>query len=107
MTNTTTIKCAFCQGKGKDPFQLLSALATCQVCNGEGKVNVIAPYDNCPACGGAGIKLHTRLVCTVCAGRGVISHQKGGEDCPACQGSGKNRENDLPCSTCGGSGRVE
>src|SRR3989338_1686154 len=107
MTNTTTIKCAFCQGKGKDPFQLLSVLATCQVCNGEGKVNAISPYDSCSFCGVSGIKPHTRLVCTVCAGRGVISHQKGGEDCPACQGSGKNRENDLPCSTCGGSGKVE
>lgn len=107
MTNTTTIKCAFCQGKGKDPFKLLSELAICQVCNGEGKVNVISPYDSCPFCGGSGIQPHTRLVCTVCRGFGVISHQKDGKDCPACAGSGKNIENDLPCSTCGGSGKVE
>lgn len=107
MDKTSTIKCAFCQGKGKDPFELLSELATCQVCNGEGKVNVISPYDGCLACDGSGVQSHTRLVCTVCAGKGVIGHQRGGEDCPTCGGSGKNRENDLPCSTCGGSGKVE
>jgi len=26
------ITCAFCKGKGKDPFGLLSKLADCQVC---------------------------------------------------------------------------
>lgn len=107
MAETATIKCAFCQGKGKDPFELLSELATCQVCNGEGKVNIILPYNSCPACGGSGVKSHSRLVCTVCNGKGVIRRQKGGEDCPACGGLGKNSENDLPCSTCGGSGKVE
>jgi len=107
MDKTSTITCAFCQGKGKDPFQLLSELATCQVCHGKGKVNILFPYDSCPACGGSGVKPHSRLVCTVCAGRGVISRQQDGQDCPACAGSGKNSENDLPCSACGGSGKVE
>lgn len=105
MDKTSIIKCAFCQGKGKDPFKLLSELAICQVCNGEGKVNVISPYDSCPFCGGSGIQPHTRLVCTVCNGKGVISRQSG-EGCPICEGSGKNRENDLPCSNCGGKGKV-
>ena len=105
MDKTSTIKCAFCQGKGKDPFELLSELATCQVCNGKGKVNITLPYNSCPACGGSGIKSHSRLVCTVCNGKGVIS-RKSGEGCPICGGSGKDKESDLPCSTCGGTGKI-
>jgi len=31
----TEVECAFCRGKGKDPFDLLSSLAQCEV--GEGK----------------------------------------------------------------------
>jgi len=37
------IKCAFCKGTGKDPFDLLSKLSTCQVCGGKGKVEVKEP----------------------------------------------------------------
>ena len=100
-----TIKCAFCQGKGKDPFELLSELAKCQVCNGKGKITVVVPYDTCPACHGSGVKSHSRLVCTVCNGKGVIS-QKKGKNCPICGGSGIDKESDLPCATCGGKGKV-
>ena len=32
------IECAFCKGTGKDPFNLLSELATCQVCGGKGVI---------------------------------------------------------------------
>lgn len=105
MTETTTIKCAFCQGKGKDPFELLSELAKCQVCNGKGKITVVVPYNTCSACDGSGVKSHSRLVCTVCNGKGVISRQRG-ENCPICLGSGKDKESDLPCSTCGGKGKI-
>ena len=41
------IKCAFCKGTGKDPFDLLSELATCQVCGGKGKVDIIEPAIKC------------------------------------------------------------
>ena len=37
------ISCAFCKGKGIDPFGLLSELAICQVCLGKGKVEVDEP----------------------------------------------------------------
>ena len=37
------IKCGFCKGTGKDPFDLLSQLAVCQVCKGTGKVEVEEP----------------------------------------------------------------
>ena len=107
MAKTSTIECAFCQGKGTDPFGLLSELATCQVCLGAGKVDIVVPFNSCVACGGSGVKPHSRLVCTVCNGKGSISHQKGSEACPKCQGTGNNRESDLPCSTCSGSGKVE
>jgi len=63
MAKRAIIKCAFCQGKGKDPFNLLSELATCQVCNGKGEIRVVIPYDRCLACGGSGVKSHSRLVC--------------------------------------------
>ena len=76
MAQVKTIQCAFCRGKGKDPFQLLSKLSLCQVCGGKGKVNVPFPYDTCPVCRGSGIQPHTRLVCTTCNGKGVISSQK-------------------------------
>lgn len=105
MAKTATIKCAFCGGKGKDPFELLSEMAKCQVCSGRGKVIVVVPYDSCLACGGSGISSHSRLVCTACNGKGVVS-QKKGEECPACEGSGKDKESDLPCSTCGGTGKI-
>ena len=41
-TETTTaegwveLTCAFCQGKGRDPFGLLSVLSTCGACCGAG-----------------------------------------------------------------------
>jgi hypothetical protein len=44
------IKCAFCKGTGKDPFDLLSELATCQVCEGTGKVGVVEPAIKCVFC---------------------------------------------------------
>ena len=39
----TQITCAFCKGTGKDPFDILSELAACQVCGGTGKVEVEEP----------------------------------------------------------------
>lgn len=38
--NQVTVRCAFCNGTGKDPFGLLSILATCQACRGSGEVTV-------------------------------------------------------------------
>ena len=76
MVETKTIKCAFCQGTGKDPFELLSKMATCQVCGGERKVTVPVPHVTCPVCGGSGIQPHTRLVCRTCGGKGIISPER-------------------------------
>jgi len=66
------IKCAFCKGTGKDPFDLLSELATCQVCGGRGEVEVNEPAIKCAFCKGTGIYPHTRVTCTVCNGKGMV-----------------------------------
>jgi DnaJ-class molecular chaperone len=65
------ITCAFCKGKGKDPFKLLSPLSNCPVCNGYKTVYVIAPYETCPACEGTGVYYRSRLFCWNCHGKGV------------------------------------
>lgn len=99
------IKCAFCRGKGLDPFELLSKMAKCQVCGGRGEVWVAEPYRRCAHCGGSGVNPHSRISCSVCLGRGVITTEKT-KTCLDCKGTGKNFESGLPCLTCGGGGVV-
>lgn len=85
MSKTTIIKykeiaCAFCKGKGKDPFGVPSKISNCQVCFGKGKVVVAdQPHKTCEACRGTGIFAHHRLPCSVCKGKGVMptNGQKG------------------------------
>ena len=106
MTEITTITCAFCKGKGKDPFGIMSKDTACQVCGGRGKVAVVKPYAKCAHCQGTGISPYSRNVCTTCNGRGVISVTDGKKVCSECKGSGRAEENDLPCTACGGRGIV-
>jgi len=72
-----TITCAFCKGRGKDPFGIPSKLSNCQVCWGEGKV-VIAdiPHETCGACKGTGVFIHHRLSCSVCKGKGAVTKDR-------------------------------
>jgi len=102
------IRCAFCKGKGKDPFNLLSELATCQVCGGKGEVEVEEPVIKCAFCKGTGVYPHNgRVTCTVCNGKGSI-HVKGNTNpCPECKGTGKEIDSGLPCIKCGGKGVVK
>ena len=51
----TEVECAFCRGKGTDPFALLSSLAQCEVCEGKGKVEARNPFIKCAFCAGTGI----------------------------------------------------
>ncbi|MBU4370204.1 hypothetical protein KKG58_05680 [Patescibacteria group bacterium] len=79
------IKCGYCQGSGKDPFETPSKLSNCQVCQGRGEVLVKQPYETCSACKGNGRAFHQRLTCSVCNGRGVVPkisgrERKDGED---------------------------
>jgi len=101
------IKCAFCHGKGIDPFELLSEHSVCQVCNGEGKVEIAEPAIECAFCKGSGIYPGTRITCTVCGGKGMITVGKNvSEKCPGCKGSGAAAESGLPCLKCKGKGVI-
>jgi len=97
------IRCAFCSGMGKDPFDLLSPIAHCLVCNGTGQVHVEEPVKKCVFCAGSGKNpLGARVPCIVCGGKG---HYKCISDtiCARCKGTGKSSDG-LPCTRCGGKG---
>ena len=66
------IKCAFCKGRGKDPFEILSPLSNCPVCHGRGVVKVRKPYEKCKACDGTGVYARSHLYCWTCHGKGVV-----------------------------------
>jgi DnaJ-class molecular chaperone len=101
------VQCAFCKGKGKDPFNLLSELAICQVCRGTGKVEVIEPAIKCAYCKGTGIYPHNgRVTCTVCNGKGSITVKGTTEECTKCKGTGTAIDSGLPCIKCGGIGVI-
>ena len=99
------VKCAFCQGRSRDPFGILSYLSNCCVCGGKGVVRVAKPYVTCRACEGTGIQPFTRLTCLACGGRGVINVAEKTETCPVCGGAGADTENRY-CLSCHGSGVI-
>lgn len=71
------IICAFCKGKGKDPFGVPSKLSSCQACSGRGKFSIAdIPHERCRACKGTGIFAHHRLPCSVCKGKGIVPADK-------------------------------
>lgn len=76
------IPCAFCRGKGKDPFKLLSPLSNCPVCHGHKTVYVIKPYEACPVCDGTGVYTRSKLFCWNCHGKGVV-HARPEEEAKA------------------------
>lgn len=101
------IECAFCKGKGKDPFGLLSSNSKCQVCVGKGGVQVEKPIRKCVYCKGIGVYPHSaRITCTVCGGKGSIAIKGLTEPCPECKGAGRNADSGLPCSNCKGKGLI-
>lgn len=98
--NAKTLTCAFCKGKGKDPFEVPSKLSNCQVCNGRGTVQVVEPVEICPACAGIGIYKHHRLPCAVCKGKGQIHRIHGKDRTDGCKPENKEMidiETGLPC----------
>jgi len=101
------VQCAFCKGSGKDPFNLLSEFAICQVCGGRGKVEVKEPAAKCAFCKGTGVYPHNaRVTCTVCNGKGLVSVKGPSEECPKCKGTGQEIDSGLPCIKCSGKGGV-
>ncbi len=100
---TKIITCAFCGGKGKDPYDLLSVSAYCLVCNGQGHVTITEPYKKCLFCSGTGKSpLGARVSCIVCLGKGYY-HCDSDKVCGQCKGKGKSNDG-LPCTKCGGKG---
>ena len=100
------IKCAFCKGTGRDPYDILSKLSNCQVCKGHKTVEVETPFVACLYCRGTGRQRHTRLTCSSCRGKGVITLAGPTGPCPKCGGAGREPEADLACSRCKGAGLV-
>lgn len=101
------IICAFCEGKGNDPFELLSKNANCQVCGRKGRVEVEEPYIECLFCEGSGVyPCGTRITCTVCGGKGKVTIKGLTEECPECKGIARNINSGLSCSKCRGKGLV-
>ena len=101
-----TATCAFCRGKGIDPFELLSRISVCQVCGGRKEVTVPAPAIRCAFCNGTGIHRDQRLVCVVCGGKGLVEIKEPLETCPDCNGKGVVEGDYLPCLKCKGKGVV-
>lgn len=100
---STKIKCSFCEGKGKDPFNLLSNTSQCQVCNGLGAVEIDAPFRKCVFCSGTGKNpLGARIPCIVCKGKGSNSITSE-VICIKCIGTGRAVDG-LPCTGCKGIG---
>ncbi|MEI8004955.1 MAG: hypothetical protein WCI48_02020 [Bacteroidota bacterium] len=98
-----TIKCAYCNGTGKDPFDLLSPISHCLVCNSTGVVEVAEPMKKCIFCSGTGRNpLGARVPCIVCGGRGSF-HTDSSKKCTQCKGTGRSSDG-LPCTRCGGKG---
>ncbi len=100
---TKKINCAFCEGTGKDPFELLSSISDCMVCSGSGTTEVSEPMKKCIFCNGSGKNpLGARVPCIVCGGKGN-NYSQGNSKCTYCKGTGKSSDG-LPCTRCKGIG---
>lgn len=99
------IRCAYCQGRGTDPYNHLAELSQCIVCQGEGWVSVAIPHVTCAYCHGSGS--HDMFTCPVCEGTGVVEPPEGPTCvCPVCNGLGFDAASGASCLRCRGLGRV-
>ena len=100
------LECAFCRGKGRDPFDIMSDRSACCVCGGTGVARVRPPYTRCAHCQGTGAV--KTLTCTVCGGRGSVRSADGPSAvCPECWGTGDDGSaSAMACLSCRGRGWV-
>ena len=99
------VRCAFCRGRGTDPFHLLSDRSTCGACGGRSTVNVPTPHVPCAYCEGSGSFKTFR--CPVCEGAGVVEAPEGPiRTCPTCDGLAFEHSSGLVCLTCRGRGTL-
>ena len=101
-----TVECVFCKATGTDPYEVLSRMSKCPVCNGRTKVEVRKPAYPCAYCHGTGKQRHNRLTCSACKGTGHITVAGPTTKCPECRGNGRAPGPDLSCSLCRGAGLI-
>ena len=100
-----TISCAFCKGKGTDPFNVLSSLSVCGACDGRGTLHVSTPHVRCVYCEGTGSYKTYR--CPVCGGAGVAAALAvPTRTCPECEGHAFEASSGLVCLKCRGRGVI-
>lgn len=102
----TEIECPFCEGRGIDPFYVMSTRSKCPVCGGRKTVSVREPLQECAFCEGSGVHRYTRMTCTACLGKGAVTMRRPVEKCTACDGTGANGHDRMPCAPCKGIGVV-
>lgn len=108
---TVEVTCAFCDGQGRDPFGIMSPLASCQVCGGGGRHILRQPIATCAFCRGSGVHPCSRLTCTTCGGAGMVEIPENAITCRCCHGSGRAHDyiwpdSPLSCSCCNGKGVI-
>ncbi len=99
------VVCAFCKGRGTDPYDQLSSLSKCGSCYGTGTKVVSNPRTTCTFCRGTGS--YKTFRCLICGGAGVVPVVDGPtETCPDCGGSAFEASSGLPCLRCRGRGVI-
>ena len=77
ITVPTTAPCETCSGSGAKPG---SKPATCQACNGQGRVRRANGFfqmeSTCPSCGGAGKRIAAADTCQACHGHGQVRRNR-------------------------------
>jgi DnaJ-class molecular chaperone len=104
----TTVRCAFCRGRGRDPFGVLTTLSMCPVCLGRRVLDMVEPLVSCAYCSGTGAQPRTRLTCSSCTGKGFQTVPEPRAVCSRCGGHGEapGSELHLSCPACHGAGWV-
>ncbi|MGV1005995.1 MAG: hypothetical protein ACOYEV_14790 [Candidatus Nanopelagicales bacterium] len=101
------VECAFCGGKGVDPFGVMSPGSVCEVCGGTGNVRVPEPRAVCAFCAGHGVRPGSRLSCGACSGKGVQTVAEHLEPCGHCRSTGHEPLGPpLYCGKCHGVGLI-